>query len=274
MVVLRWVWLLANAMSYLTVMTYELEKTLNKNETLQVLLQEKSLLLNALSGINRSENSAAIGRSLSHELRQPLTTLLLASKNLQLQLQSNDLTNLSEQVDFLHHESERSAHLINQLEALFCSPNSPTSAVVLAVPLNQAIQILRPRLSAENIGLKITGDLSLTVACESSHLETIFINLISNSITALSRNSPPRNIDIDVTTKDLVCMVEVRDNGPGIDPSVMPNIWELYVTGKDGGSGIGLWLSQQIAQTHGGKIEADSHGGVGALFRLSLPIKS
>jgi signal transduction histidine kinase len=69
-------------------------------------------------------------------------------------------------------------------------------------------------------------------------------------------------------------MVEVRDNGPGIDPSVMPNIWELYVTGKDGGSGIGLWLSQQIAQTHGGKIEADSHGGVGALFRLSLPIKS
>ena len=273
MVVLRWIWLLANAMSYLTVMTYQLEKTLNKNETLQVLLKEKNLLLNALSGINRSDNSAAIGRSLSHELRQPLTTLLLASKNLQMQLQSNDLTDLSEQVDFLCIESERSANLINQLEALFCSPKSPASSVGLAVPLNHAIKILNPRLIAENITLKINGDLSPTVAGESSQLETVFINLVSNSINALSRSHVPRNIDIGVSTKDMVCLIEVRDNGPGIDPSVLPNIWELYVTGKDEGSGIGLWLSQQIAQTHGGTIEAGNRDGAGAWFRLSLPIK-
>lgn len=273
MVAIRWIWLLANAMSYMTVMTYELEKTINKNETLGVLLQEKNLLLNALSRINRSDNSAAVGRSLSHELRQPLTTLLLATRNLQLQLQSNNLSELSEQVDFLCLESERSANLINQLEELFCRPKSSTSSVGLAGPLNQAIKILGPRLSAENINLRIIGNLSPIVAGESSQLETIFINLISNSINALAHTNRYKNIDIVVTSDHSACLIEVRDNGTGIDASVLPNIWALYITGQEDGTGIGLWLSQQIAQILGGEIEAGNRTGAGAWFRLRVPIK-
>jgi signal transduction histidine kinase len=273
MIVIRWVWLLANAMSYMTVMTFELEKTLNKNETLKVLVQEKTLLLNALSRINRSNNSAAIGRSLSHELRQPLTTLLLASKNLQMQLQSNDLSHLSEQVDFLYRESERSASLINQLENLFTSPKFLASSVALGSPIQHAIATLKPRLNAEDVSLTLQGDTSLIVAGESHQLETIFINLISNSINALHQNKRPGKIDVSVSSTGNNCVITVSDNGPGIAVSLLPNIFQLYTTGDEKGTGIGLWLSQQIAQSNGGNIEASNSDIAGASFRVSLPIK-
>jgi C4-dicarboxylate-specific signal transduction histidine kinase len=274
MVLIRWLWLLANAMSFLTVMSIELEKTMNKNETLKVLVQEKNLLLKALSRINRSNNSAAIGRSLSHELRQPLTTLLLATKNLQRQVQSNDLSDLSAQVDFLCLESERSANLINQLETLFTSPKTSTSSVKLETSLAYAIKTLRPRLTAENVSLTLKGDTDSVVAGESSQLETIFINLISNSINSLHQINPPRNIDIRVSTTDKNCVIEINDNGLGIAQSMLPNLWQLYATSDKQGTGIGLWLSQQIAQSNGGIIEGGNNESAGAWFRVSLPIKT
>lgn len=274
MVLLRWVWLLANAMSYLTVMTFELEKTLNKNETLRVLLKEKDLLLNALSRHNRSDKSAAVGRTLSHELRQPLTTLLLASKNLQAQLKANDLSDLDVQVDFLCKECERSANLINKLEEVFRPKRTELPSTNIAAAIEQTIKTMQPRLDADNIEVRLVGDFACTVPTDATQLETVFINLISNSINALSHRSRDRQITIESQSQPLACVVTVRDNGPGIDPSVLPNLWQLYVTDESRGSGIGLWLSQQIVQNHSGQIEAGNTPGSGAWFRVVLPRKS
>jgi signal transduction histidine kinase len=273
MVLLRWIWLMANAMSFLTVMTFELEKTLNKNETLRVLLKEKDLLLNALSQHSRSDKSAALGRALSHELRQPLTTLLLTSQNIQAQLKSNDLTDLDTQVAFLCKECERSANLINQLEDVFRPKRTNTPTANIASAIDQAIKTLQPRLTAENIDLHVQTGLVCEVPADARQLETVFINLISNSINALSHRSKGKEITIETTTTRLACIVSVCDNGPGIDPSVLPNLWQLYVTDESHGSGIGLWLSQQIVQNQGGQIEAGNTPGSGAWFRVTLPKK-
>lgn len=270
LVVLRWVWLMANAMSFLTVMTFELEKTLNRNETLRVLLKEKDLLLHALSRMDRSDKSAAVGRTLAHELRQPLTTLLLASKNLQAQLKANDLSDVSTQVDFLCHECERSANLINQLEAVFRPKQANRDASPLYSAIDQAIETLRPRLSDKNIDMHLQGDFDCVVNGDSAQIETIFINLISNSINALSHCSHERKISIDAQQHETTCSITVQDNGPGIDPSVLANLWQLYISDEHTGSGIGLWLSQQIAQTHGGYIEAGNQPGSGAWFKVTL----
>jgi signal transduction histidine kinase len=271
LVVFRWVWLVANAMSFLTVMAFELEKTLNKNETLGALLKEKGLLLDALSRLDRSDKSAAIGRSLSHELRQPLTTILLASKHLQAQIKDNDYANVAETVDFLCHECERSTNLVNQLDAVFRPKRTHTQATRIGDCLQQAIELLKPRLLASNTTVHLSGNLDCVIAGEPIQIETIFINLISNSINALTHCSRPRHIDIQAKHTDLDCMVTVTDNGPGIDPAVLANIWQPYVSNEEAGSGLGLWLSQQIASNHCGKIEAGSHSEEGAWFCVTLP---
>lgn len=273
LIVIRWIWLIANAMSYITVMTYELEKTINKNETLRVLLKEKKLLLNALSKLNRSNKSAAVDRTLSHELRQPLTTLLLASNHLQAQIKSNDINHIAEQVDFLCHETERSIALINQLEDVFLNKKPSHSSVKLATPINESIRVLKPRLTSEKINLKLRGSLSPVVIGESEQLQTIFINLISNSINALSHQNLSRLITIDVSTNQHTCIIQMSDNGIGIDTSVLPNLWQPYVTDSDKGNGIGLWLTQQILHSLGGTVEAGNNPNAGAWFRVKLPIK-
>ena len=273
LVALRWIWLMANAMSFLTVMTFELEKTLNKNETLRALLNEKNSLLTALTRLDRSDKSAAIGRTLSHELRQPLTTLLLASKNLQAQVKGNDSSNLLEQVNFLCQECERSANLINQLEAVFRPKYASTALTRVRDAVEQAIKTIKPRLTASNVEITIAGDAECCVVGERTQIETIFINLISNSITALENRTQDRRIDIMIEPAHDVCRISVRDNGPGIDPTVLPNLWQLYVTQTQAGSGIGLWLSQQIALHHGGRIQAQNMPESGAWFEVTLPIE-
>lgn len=273
LIVIRWIWLMANAMSYITVMTYELEKTLNKNETLRVLLKEKKLLLNALSHLNRSNQSATVGRILSHELRQPLTTLLLASTSLQSQIKSNDFQHIAEQVDFLCRETERSAALINQLEDVFLNKKSSHLSVQLATPINESIRVLKPRLTSENINLNLIGSLNLVVNGESEQLQTVFINLISNSINALSHQNLTKLIKIEISSNRQACTIQISDNGMGIDPSVLPNLWQPYVTDSDNGHGIGLWLIQQILHSLGGKVEAGNNPDAGAWFRVELPIK-
>ena len=273
LIVIRWIWLMANAMSYITVMTYELEKTLNKNETLRVLLKEKKLLLNALSHLNRSNQSATVGRILSHELRQPLTTLLLASTSLQSQIKSNDFQHIAEQVDFLCRETERCAALINQLEDVFLNKKSSHLSVQLATPINESIRVLKPRLTSENINLNLIGSLNLVVNGESEQLQTVFINLISNSINALSHQNLTKLIKIEISSNRQACTIQISDNGMGIDPSVLPNLWQPYVTDSDNGHGIGLWLIQQILHSLGGKVEAGNNPDAGAWFRVELPIK-
>ncbi len=98
-------------------------------------------------------------------------------------------------------------------------------------------------------------------------------HLISNSINALRHTNPPRRIDIRVSTTDKNCVIEISDNGRGVQPSMLPNLWQLYATSDKQGTGIGLWLSQQIAQSNGGNIEAGNNERAGAWFRVTLPIE-
>jgi signal transduction histidine kinase len=67
--------------------------------------------------------------------------------------------------------------------------------------------------------------------------------------------------------------IEVADTGPGIDPGKQLAIFEPFFTTKPEGSGLGLWIVQQIAMAHGGSVAAANPGSGGALFTLHLPLQ-
>ena len=68
-------------------------------------------------------------------------------------------------------------------------------------------------------------------------------------------------------------MVEVEDNGPGVPEHLRGRVFEPFFSTKgEDGNGLGLWISSEIARVHGGKLEAESGGSGGALFRLTLPV--
>jgi signal transduction histidine kinase len=67
--------------------------------------------------------------------------------------------------------------------------------------------------------------------------------------------------------------LSVSDTGPGIPPDKLASIFEPYFTTKPEGSGLGLWIAQQIATAHGGAIQASNAPGGGAVFQMTLPLR-
>ena len=117
------------------------------------------------------------------------------------------------------------------------------------------------------------GNLPL-VECTPSQIDQVFLNLIVNAAQAMPEGKMGL-IDIRTDCNERKVWIEVQDNGPGIAPEILKKIFDPFFTTKDPGTGTGLGLSvsQNIIQQHGGKLEVSSTVGVGTTFKITLPIK-
>ena len=110
------------------------------------------------------------------------------------------------------------------------------------------------------------------VECNPSQLNQVFLNLINNAAQAIDG---PGTITVRSKLDGEHVSIEVEDNGQGIPPDVLPNIFDLYFTTKPEGegTGLGLAIARDIVRSHGGEITVDSVVGDGTTFTVRLPIK-
>ena len=80
-----------------------------------------------------------------------------------------------------------------------------------------------------------------------------------------------RRLTISVSRAEGGVEVAVADRGPGIPPSVLPRLFDSFITGREDGLGLGLSISRSIVEAHGGRIRADNNTGGGATVRFTLP---
>ena len=139
---------------------------------------------------------------------------------------------------------------------------------------------LKSTLNIARIQLKNRADVRLElgnlplVECAPAQIDQVFLNLIVNAAQAMPEGKMGL-IDIRTDCNDKLVWIEVKDNGPGIPPDVLKKIFDPFFTTKDPGTGTGLGLSvsQNIIQQHGGTLSVDSTVGVGTTFKITLPIK-
>ena len=143
----------------------------------------------------------------------------------------------------------------------------------IQVGLKSTLNIARNQLKNRADVRLALGNLPL-VECAPSQIDQVFLNLIVNAAQAMPEGKMGM-IDIRTDCNDRKVWIEVQDNGPGIPPEVMKKIFDPFFTTKDPGTGTGLGLSvsQNIIQQHGGKLEVSSTVGVGTTFKITLPIK-
>ncbi|MDE2018875.1 MAG: HAMP domain-containing histidine kinase [Patescibacteria group bacterium] len=113
---------------------------------------------------------------------------------------------------------------------------------------------------------------SLLISGDRDRLKETFLNLLSN---AFKHTPPGGRVSIDVKTNGRMAEISVADTGSGISRDNLPNIFERFYRINDGahpGIGIGLHLSKQIIEAHGGTIIAESEPGQGARFTVRLPL--
>jgi signal transduction histidine kinase len=108
------------------------------------------------------------------------------------------------------------------------------------------------------------------VAADEAQLRQALLNLVRNAADAMSTGGA-----LTVATRrsaDGAVEVSVKDTGAGIPAENLDRIFEPFFSTKDGGTGLGLALTQQIVEEHGGRIEVDSTPGRGTTFTLRLPV--
>ena len=114
----------------------------------------------------------------------------------------------------------------------------------------------------------ILPDQDAEIYCDAKQLETVFSNLILNAIQA---NDDGGKVMVQVTESDGHTIIDVVDNGRGIEKQNLPKIFEPLFTTKQGGTGLGLASCKSIIENHGGTIECSSITNKGTVFTIKLP---
>jgi signal transduction histidine kinase len=114
----------------------------------------------------------------------------------------------------------------------------------------------------------VIQDNTIIVEADKGRITQVIDNLLSNALKFTQEG----DISVLVEIKDGQAVVSVKDNGQGIDPSILSKLFTKFATSSSGGIGLGLYISKSIVEAHGGKIWAENNlDGKGATFGFSLP---
>ncbi|HJL14554.1 MAG TPA: ATP-binding protein, partial [Sandaracinaceae bacterium LLY-WYZ-13_1] len=213
---------------------------------------------------------------LGHELRNPLAALATAVESLAeapahgaslVPLMRRQVHNLGRLVDDLAD----TARVVRGEITLRREP------VKLDEILAHALRTARPTLEAHEHEPDVSWNGPLETYGDPMRLEQLVVNLLTN---AAKYTEPEDRIEVTLHRDGATGVLEVRDEGRGIDPDLLPSIFDLFTQGEraedrpEGGLGVGLSLSRQLAELHGGTLRARSEGlGRGSTFTLRLPLR-
>ncbi len=214
--------------------------------------------------------------SLSHELRNPLAPIKSALELLKL---SETTTNVREELDNIEYQFDHLAKLLGDLldvtrftqAKIEINPHTLELRKLLERSLKASDALLR----AADITLHFTYPSTLLpVWADDTRLEQAITNLMNNAAKFTPAGG---SIWVNLSKEAGYAVIKIRDNGEGIHPDDLPNIFEIYYQGRDSsnmsGLGIGLSLVQKIVELHKGTIKAKSDGrGKGSEFIVRLPI--
>jgi C4-dicarboxylate-specific signal transduction histidine kinase len=141
--------------------------------------------------------------------------------------------------------------------------------------LRDALRNVQALLRQEAQNLQVHIQLSipseaLTVKADAIEMEQVLFNLLRNAMEALQQVNGERTITITAAIQGQYVQVEVADNGPGIAPHLRSELFTPFVTSKEGGTGLGLALSQRLIERAGGELLLQDTQGAGAVFRILL----
>jgi signal transduction histidine kinase len=212
-----------------------------------------------------------LSASIAHEIRNPIT----AAKSLVQQMGEDPAS--SENVEFAKvalEELDRVERSVAHLLRYAREQDLQMSDVHLAEVVDSALEALRERAAARGVELAREIGADPVLRGDPEKLRRVLINLLGNALDALEESGAARpriEVQAGENLAGTECWVRVRDNGPGIDPKTLGDIFSPFYTSKESGTGLGLAISKKVVDAHGGSIEASSSPGSGAEFTIVIP---
>ncbi|MFM9916595.1 MAG: nitrogen regulation protein NR(II) [Rhizobacter sp.] len=218
-------------------------------------------------------------RNLAHEIKNPLGGIRGAAQLLEMEVQSRELT---EYTQVIIQEADRLQALVDRLLAPHRKPH-----VVSDVNIHEVCERVRSLILAEfPRGLRVERDYDTSIPDFRGDREQLIqavLNIAHNAAQALAelvatgdavitlRTRVARQVTLGKQRYRLALELHILDNGPGIPESIRDRIFYPLVSGREGGSGLGLTLAQTFVQQHQGMIECESEPGR-TIFKIVIPL--
>jgi signal transduction histidine kinase len=222
--------------------------------------------------MSRAEHFATLGEmatGLAHEIRNPLAGIAGV-----IEIISRDLPTTSPAravVKDVRQEINRINHIVTDLLHT-ARPHPPkVRKSDLNTTVEHAVMLGRQQGLSKGVEIALRKDPSLPeIEHDSDQIHQVLLNLLLNSIQAIDQSG---SIMVTIERQPSTAVIEVSDNGRGIAPEHLPNIFRPFFTTKGEGTGLGLSLARRIVEDHQGRIDVTSTLGEGTTFAVVLPLQ-
>jgi signal transduction histidine kinase len=213
--------------------------------------------------------------NITHEMKTPLTIASAGLEALELHVPATERTN------FYLHTSKKQLHLLNDfVERILDATVQDIPDFTLQLEKIDLHALFRELIQSHSVlqgkpvSYQLTGEGPIFIQGDRLHLQTAFHNIIDN---AIKYSAESVDIHIDLEENKWECTVKIRDNGMGIPPQFIKNIFEKFFRVPQGdaqsvkGFGLGLYYVSSIVEKHSGDITVHSRQGSGTEFIITLP---
>jgi two-component system nitrogen regulation sensor histidine kinase GlnL len=226
--------------------------------------------------ITQQQTARLLVRGLAHEIKNPLGGLRGAAQLLDLEL---DDPELKEYTQVIIAESDRLQDLMDRM----LGPNKPPNKIPLNI--HEVLERVRQLIGAESTGgnlvIKCDYDPSIPeIHADKNQLIQAMLNIARNAVQAMEGDGQLtlktriyRHMSISRKHYKLAIKCDLIDNGPGVDPDIMNQIFYPMITGRAEGTGLGLSIAQSLINQHNGLIECTSEPG-NTVFSILLPLEN
>ena len=248
------------------------------NDTLEARIRETVGALRAKDQLLLTQSRhAAMGEmigNIAHQWRQPLNALGLVLANLQdsWRLGELDSPTMRKAVLDANRLIQKMSGTINDFRNFF-RPEKARRAFSALAQVREIIRLLGASFHDANVGIEVVAASEPRLDGFANEYSQVLLNVLSNALQAIQQAKAERGyVRIWVGERDGLGCVTVRDNGGGVPAAVLGRIFEPYFSTKDGGTGVGLYMSRQIIEANmGGRIEVCNREG-GAEFAILVPL--
>jgi PAS domain S-box-containing protein len=226
-----------------------------------------------LAKASRLAAVAELAASIAHELSQPLTSIIANAQAARRWLIATPpkVTEVNASIERTIRAARAADETMQHIRALFKQESLDKKDVNILDILHEVVRVVQEDPTKRDLPIEYCIEQSLPlVRVDQIQLQQVFINLIVNAIEAMEGQEVAPLVVLRVTTDSNGMLIQVIDNGPGVD--FPDQIFDAFMTTKANGMGIGLAVSRSIVEAHGGRLWAENGPNGGARLNVTLPL--
>jgi C4-dicarboxylate-specific signal transduction histidine kinase len=233
-----------------------------------------------LTRVARSSVFGELTTSIAHEINQPLGAIVTNADAAIRWLEGNpsNLQEVREALQRIVRDGHRASEVLKRIRSLFKNGKPTQSTFDTGEMIAEVIALSEMAIQHHHVKVSTHLDPNLPeITADRVQLQQVMMNLVTNSIDALSEVAAPhpRTLSICVApSANMSVQIAVRDTGIGIDPNRLEDVFEPFQTTKPNGLGLGLPISRSIVEANGGTLCVKINEGPGVTFEITLPLSA